>query len=94
VLIFSESCLCIADLLVSSSSKGDQHLCRVDWMQRKWYPSVLEKDIDAVNGKYDATFCSMTSHNLHCRSHGKEGGKTRLIFIICEICHYYGGAYG
>ena len=31
-VVFSESYLCVADLLVSSSRKGEQYLCGVDWM--------------------------------------------------------------
>ena len=41
-------------------------------MQRKWYRSVLEKDIDAVNGVFDTLPDPDFSHVL-LRSHWKEG---------------------
>jgi hypothetical protein len=45
-------------------------------MQRKWYRSVLEKDIDAVNGEW-ACFRSIILFLTQClhRFNGQEGGK-------------------
>jgi len=40
-------------------------------MQRKWYKSILEKDIDAVNGMVGAG--------------GKKEGKTRLLNIVMQL---------
>ncbi|KAK0553393.1 chromatin remodeling complex Adenosinetriphosphatase [Tilletia horrida] len=40
-------------------------------MQRKWYKSILEKDIDAVNGMVGAS--------------GKKEGKTRLLNIVMQL---------
>jgi hypothetical protein len=44
-------------------------------MQRKWYRSVLEKDIDAVNGT-PGSFRRHLSHLIFsCRSDWEEGGQ-------------------
>lgn len=55
-------------------------------MQRKWYRSVLEKDIDAVNGE----FCAFQV--VHCCSRiavtgltGKKEGKTRLMNMVMQV---------
>ncbi|KAK0527865.1 chromatin remodeling complex Adenosinetriphosphatase [Tilletia horrida] len=40
-------------------------------MQRKWYKSILEKDIDAVNGMVGGS--------------GKKEGKTRLLNIVMQL---------
>jgi SWI/SNF-related matrix-associated actin-dependent regulator of chromatin subfamily A member 5 len=55
-------------------------------MQRKWYRSVLEKDIDAVNGEHAALqvvhFCSrITVIGLT----GKKEGKTRLMNMVMQV---------
>lgn len=41
-------------------------------MQRKWYRSVLEKDIDAVNGTLHALIILEFSHSLNPRSNWQE----------------------
>lgn len=43
-------------------------------MQRKWYRSVLEKDIDAVNGRSLVTG-SLSLTYFECRSHWQKGGQ-------------------
>jgi SWI/SNF-related matrix-associated actin-dependent regulator of chromatin subfamily A member 5 len=62
-------------------------------MQRKWYKSVLEKDIDAVNGTYlyhlsiiffiwvflmEVLFCLIGLT-------GKKEGKTRLMNMVMQV---------
>jgi hypothetical protein len=42
-------------------------------MQRKWYRSVLEKDIDAVNGMFVLIMCE-TFSLIRYRPDQKEGG--------------------
>lgn len=44
-------------------------------MQRKWYRSVLEKDIDAVNGMYLHSAREPRLILVLFRPHRKEGGK-------------------
>jgi SWI/SNF-related matrix-associated actin-dependent regulator of chromatin subfamily A member 5 len=53
-------------------------------MQRKWYRSVLEKDIDAVNGKYYhiSFVVALTSFTGLT---GKKEGKTRLMNMVMQV---------
>ena len=44
-------------------------------MQRKWYRSVLEKDIDAVMVNIDFYIVQYPRLTCGCRSHRKEGGE-------------------
>lgn len=53
-------------------------------MQRKWYRSVLEKDIDAVNGSC-AISIMHTSLSSHPGLSGKKEGKTRLMNIVMQL---------
>ena len=61
-------------------------------MQRKWYRSVLEKDIDAVNGKH---VCSgaKTPLIMPVGLTGRKEGKTRLMNMVMQLrkvaCHPY-----
>ena len=61
-------------------------------MQRKWYRSVLEKDIDAVNGEHifwDEDPPLIIPIGLT----GKKEGKTRLMNMVMQLrkvaCHPY-----
>lgn len=62
-------------------------------MQRKWYRSVLEKDIDAVNGKHRRMSCSSLIAHGFVGLTGKKEGKTRLMNIVMQLrkvtCHPY-----
>ena len=53
-------------------------------MQRKWYRSVLEKDIDAVNG---TSRCRLSWYRAHFMSGltGKKEGKTRLMNMVMQV---------
>lgn len=53
-------------------------------MQRKWYRSVLEKDIDAVNGVYAESICYCLS-NIRQGLTGKKEGKTRLMNMVMQV---------
>jgi len=55
-------------------------------MQRKWYRSVLEKDIDAVNGAC-ADYCAQTMFDLNLLKGltGKKEGKTRLMNMVMQV---------
>ena len=64
-------------------------------MQQKWYRSVLEKDIDAVSGKFHFN-CPSTSiqfSSLYIGLTGKKEGKTRLMNMVMQLrkvtCHLY-----
>ena len=56
-------------------------------MQRKWYRSILEKDIDAVNGKFQR-FSLKKLLFLSCiwGLTGKKEGKTRLMNMVMQVC--------
>jgi len=51
-------------------------------IQRKWYRSVLEKDIDAVNGKHAQISVDASSH-VKTQALRQEG-KTRLMNMSCR----------
>jgi len=55
-------------------------------MQRKWYRSVLEKDIDAVNGM-PGSLCRYSSHLIFFPAGltGKKEGKTRLMNMVMQV---------
>jgi SWI/SNF-related matrix-associated actin-dependent regulator of chromatin subfamily A member 5 len=50
---FFPSCVCVADFSCRRTEKEIRIYVGLTEMQRKWYRSILEKDIDAVNGKCD-----------------------------------------
>ncbi|KAL0080870.1 SNF2 family N-terminal domain-containing protein [Phycomyces blakesleeanus] len=50
-------------------------------MQRKWYQKILEKDIDAINGKYK----SIHTINSCVLGGGKREGRTRLQNIVMQL---------
>jgi SWI/SNF-related matrix-associated actin-dependent regulator of chromatin subfamily A member 5 len=54
-------------------------------MQRKWYRMLLEKDIDAVNGKLDDNDRIAHSHLTYTGASGKKEGKTRLLNIVMQL---------
>jgi SWI/SNF-related matrix-associated actin-dependent regulator of chromatin subfamily A member 5 len=54
-------------------------------MQRKWYRSVLEKDIDAVNGKPGIHSRRQTRFNCVIGLTGKKEGKTRLMNMVMQV---------
>jgi len=56
-------------------------------MQRKWYRSVLEKDIDAVNGA-KSKLHHVLSVDAYCCTGltGKKEGKTRLMNMVMQVC--------
>ena len=59
-------------------------------MQRKWYRSVLEKDIDAVNGAYALSLFFFSFLFLQflialTGLSGKKEGKTRLMNIVMQL---------
>lgn len=59
-------------------------------MQRKWYRSVLEKDIDAVNGmciSYRMTNPPPTRWGTGLT--GKKEGKTRLMNMVMQVVEIY-----
>ncbi|KAH0831419.1 SNF2 family DNA-dependent ATPase [Lanmaoa asiatica] len=63
-------------------------------MQRKWYRSVLEKDIDAVNGLFFRRPIGMFRLELSSKGlTGKKEGKTRLMNMVMQLrkvtCHPY-----
>jgi len=61
-------------------------------MQRKWYRSVLEKDIDAVNGEH-VYWDEDPSLIILIGLTGKKEGKTRLMNMVMQLrkvaCHPY-----
>jgi len=61
-------------------------------MQRKWYRSVLEKDIDAVNG-WHISRDEDPSLIVPIGLTGKKEGKTRLMNMVMQLrkvaCHPY-----
>ena len=54
-------------------------------MQRKWYRSVLEKDIDAVNGENQIVFSAAKILMLSPGLTGKKEGKTRLMNMVMQV---------
>lgn len=54
-------------------------------MQKKWYKSVLAKDIDAVNGMFLVTFFFLTTYWFSLGLTGKKEGKTRLMNIVMQL---------
>lgn len=53
-------------------------------MQRKWYRSVLEKDIDAVNGKLRSIIYTLyLTRRLGLT--GKKEGETRLMNMVMQV---------
>lgn len=57
-------------------------------MQRKWYKSILEKDIDAVNGEAHAVPSEgewSTDAVAFAGAGGKKEGKTRLQNIVMQL---------
>lgn len=62
-------------------------------MQRKWYRSVLEKDIDAVNGEYISLYSLLSDAYTFVGLTGKKEGKTRLMNMVMQLrkvtCHPY-----
>src|ERR1700676_4492710 len=55
-------------------------------IQRKWYRSVLEKDIDAVNGKYYCYFF-LRRHLIIFAAGltGKKEGKTHPMNMVMQV---------
>jgi SWI/SNF-related matrix-associated actin-dependent regulator of chromatin subfamily A member 5 len=53
-------------------------------MQRKWYRSVLEKDIDAVNGMDSPARCCRSLISVVGLT-GKKEGKTRLMNMVMQV---------
>jgi len=55
-------------------------------MQRKWYWSILEKDINAVKGKYDCYFF-LWRHLIIFTAGltGKKEGKTHLMNMVMQV---------
>ena len=61
-------------------------------MQQKWYRSVLEKNIDAVSGKFHFSRPSTSIQflSLYTGLTGKKEGKTRLMNMLRKVtCHPY-----
>lgn len=54
-------------------------------MQRKWYRSILEKDIDAVNGMSSTLFSLEFLFTVLSGATGKKEGKTRLQNIVMQL---------
>lgn len=56
-------------------------------MQRKWYQRILEKDIDAINGKKDVHVSRrmMLMVFLGAGALSKREGKTRLLNIVMQL---------
>lgn len=55
-------------------------------MQRKWYRSVLEKDIDAVNGlSFRRSPVQPRSLFSSIGLTGKKEGKTRLMNMVMQV---------
>lgn len=56
-------------------------------MQRKWYQRILEKDIDAINGKQDAHVSRrmILMVSLGAGALSKREGKTRLLNIVMQL---------
>ena len=61
-------------------------------MQRKWYRSVLEKDIDAVNGKHRLLYIQRPRLTCTIGLTGKKEGKTRLNMVmqVGSCVHFHG----
>ena len=53
-------------------------------MQRKWYRSVLEKDIDAVNGTFELVCTNHLAYFITGLT-GKKEGKTRLMNMVMQV---------
>jgi hypothetical protein len=53
-------------------------------MQRKWYRSVLEKDIDAVNGNI-SSHSGFLTQSTSAGLTGKKEGKTRLMNMVMQV---------
>lgn len=53
-------------------------------MQRKWYRSVLEKDIDAVNG-WIVYLTLRINVDVFVGLTGKKEGKTRLMNVVMQV---------
>ena len=55
-------------------------------MQRKWYRSVLEKDIDAVNGILHMPISPFFIYTNTIQGlTGKKEGKTRLMNMVMQV---------
>jgi SWI/SNF-related matrix-associated actin-dependent regulator of chromatin subfamily A member 5 len=54
-------------------------------MQRKWYRMLLEKDIDAVNGKSSCDGFCIRLLTRKVGATGKKEGKTRLLNIVMQL---------
>ena len=54
-------------------------------MQRKWYRSILEKDIDAVNGKLHILSQEKVVLSSVSGLTGKKEGKTRLMNMVMQV---------
>jgi len=55
-------------------------------MQRKWYWSVLEKDIDVANGEQIyKIFPSLSFDDVQTGLTGTKEGKTRLMNMIMQV---------
>lgn len=53
-------------------------------MQRNWYKSVLQKDVDAVQGQMITHLVAPKTHPLPGLT-GKKEGKTRLMNIVMQL---------
>jgi SWI/SNF-related matrix-associated actin-dependent regulator of chromatin subfamily A member 5 len=59
-------------------------------MQRKWYRSVLEKDIDAVNGMFVLVMYETFPLLRYITGlTGKKEGKTRLMNMVMQVGFVY-----
>lgn len=54
-------------------------------MQRKWYRSVLEKDIDAVNGRFFDLKRKFRISDALIGLTGKKEGKARLMNLVMQL---------
>jgi len=54
-------------------------------MQRKWYRSVLEKDIDAVNGEHGHIAFETPILCYNPGLTGKKEGKTCLMVMVMQV---------
>jgi SWI/SNF-related matrix-associated actin-dependent regulator of chromatin subfamily A member 5 len=83
---FAKAVFALLICLFRRTEKEINIYVRLTEMQRKWYQSVLEKDINAVDGKYNCYFF-LRRHLIIFAAGlaGKKEGKTCLMVMVMQV---------